>query len=398
MAGLQEAFDLVPRVAVGRRGYTPYTVTCVIGLSTALVGSVAVGAIVGLSGLTVLAMWGAAVIGLVSSSGLRWLLTRRHTQVALEQIWGVLGTVGLAMWLLDAPVLRCLDVAGIGCALMLGIGRIGCAMTGCCYGRPSRVGLLYGDDHGRLGLPAVVVGVATFPVAMVETVGSVLVAGFTSTATILGTPGAGLVTYLLLAGGLRYLLEGVRGDPRPEFGGVSAPRWMAGAQMIAGVALAIALPRAWPQAAVAAAALAIFGTALAIAVLAYLYRGGVDPLARSVVRAATKAIRTACATPGAPAQASRLTDAVTMVVTVDATATHVSLSGAGVATLAELAAQALDGYAVSAAYVSTAGVLHIAAVPTDRTRWRAVPWRRTEIAFGRAHAGRVHEADYFAAT
>ncbi len=398
MAELQEAFDLVPRVAIGRRGYTPYTMTSVIGLVSALTAAVAVGAVVGLSGLIVLAMWGAAVIGLAAASGLRWLLTRRHAQVALEQIWGVLAAVWLAMWLLDAPVLRCLDIAGVGCAVMLGIGRIGCTMTGCCYGRPSRVGIRYGADHGRLGLPAVVLGVPTFPVAVTEAAGSLTIAMITSAATVFGPDGAGLVTYLVLAGGLRYLLEGIRGDPRPEFAGVSAPRWMAAAQVIAGVALAVELPGTLPASAAAFAGLSLAGAGLAVAVLGYLYRGGADPLARSVVRSAAKTVRSARDSPGAPAQATRLTDGVTMVVTADDRATHVSLSGAGVATLSELAAQALDGCSVTAAYVSTAGVLHLAATPAERTRWRAVPWRRTEIEFGRAHAGHVHDPAYFAPT
>ena len=62
----------------------------------------------------------------------------------------------------------------------------------------------------------------------------------------------------------------------------------------------------------------------------------------------------------------------------------VAASGAPVGMLVEVVARSLSDARITAASVSTGGVLHIAAVRADRPRWRAVAWRRCELDFALA--------------
>jgi prolipoprotein diacylglyceryltransferase len=137
--------------------------------------------------------------------------------------------------LVGSPVLTCLDVGAAGLGAFLAFGRLGCASVGCCYGRPSARGLVYGPAHAQAGFPAHLCGVRLVPVQWVE---SLLVALLTVAASVLiwrrAPAGAAFAVY---AGGyalLRFTLEFFRGDDgRGYLGGFSTAQWTSVAVWIA---------------------------------------------------------------------------------------------------------------------------------------------------------------------
>jgi len=88
------------------------------------------------------------------------------------------------LWLLRVPVGPGLDLFGLILPLMLGFRRIGCFLGGCCFGLPSRIGVLYPEhvlgefSEERRNNPLFVPTERVFPIQLVESlVGFVLFAG-----------------------------------------------------------------------------------------------------------------------------------------------------------------------------------------------------------------------------
>ncbi len=371
MPGLEEALELVPRTAVGRRGHAPYPVAATGAALVAVTTGLVLGVVSGVPALTVLAMGAAALVGVAGASGLRRLLTGRHEQVALEQLWGGLALMAVLLVLTGQPVRAGLDVAAVCCALAQAVGRLGCAASGCCFGRPARIGLVYGPEHAGLGVPQLVLGVPTVPVALVEAAGLLGVGAVAAGCTVAGPPGAGLIAYLLLAGGLRTVAEGWRGDARPELFGVSLPRLMAGAEAGLGVLLALTLPGRPAAHPGVLAGVATAGGLVAVAVGRSVLGGG---------RPGRRAVRKAANADGGDV--------------------HVSFShpGAPVSGLAECAARTLHELRVLDARVSPSGILHVLARPCP-PRPRPVGWRRLELdtALARSAAAPARDPGYFTA-
>jgi len=110
------------------------------------------------------------------------------------------------------PIWGTLDVLALGVPLGHSIGRIGCLMAGCCYGRPTDLPwAVTFTDPQTLG-PR---GVPVHPTQLYESLLYLLVFGF-----ILwlrkrkSFQGELFGTYLLLAGLARFAVEFFRGDPR----------------------------------------------------------------------------------------------------------------------------------------------------------------------------------------
>ena len=112
----------------------------------------------------------------------------------------------------DLPVWSTLDVLALGIPLGQSIGRIGCFMAGCCYGRttdlPWGVTFTHPESLGPLG-------VKVHPTQLYE---SLLVLGVFAVLYHLRTrkrfEGQLLGTYFLLASLVRFGVEFFRGDPR----------------------------------------------------------------------------------------------------------------------------------------------------------------------------------------
>jgi phosphatidylglycerol:prolipoprotein diacylglycerol transferase len=130
--------------------------------------------------------------------------------------------------LLGYPARPGLDVAAAALAAQLAGARLGCLAAGCCYGRPSRLGVAYTQAHVDLGFPAALVGVPLAAVPAWEAGALALLtvagAGLASAAPAGTAFGVVVGAYSAVrAGG-----DGFRGDPgRPRRGAVSSVVWVA---------------------------------------------------------------------------------------------------------------------------------------------------------------------------
>ena len=151
--------------------------------------------------------------------------SERHTHYHYEIAVAVV-TV-FTLWSLGQPVLPYLDVMVIGKGVLLAIGRLGCFMSGCCHGRPCRMGVCY--SHVKSGFARHYVGVRLFPVQLIE---SLIVWFLTGLGGYLllsdARPGTSLSVYVVGYGGARFFIEFLRGDPqRPYLWNFSEAQWTA---------------------------------------------------------------------------------------------------------------------------------------------------------------------------
>jgi hypothetical protein len=172
-----------------------------------------------------------AAAGMAVLAGLAVLTKRligRDALVAYHHLAGIIGVSALIVWGAGQTVLPYLDLVAIGVGTVIGCGRIGCFLVGCCHGLPAPGGVAYRIEHARDGFPERLVGVPLFPVQLVEA--GVWVGLVTAAAALVleGLAGVGLA---VVVGGYalaRFTLESLRGDPgRPEILGWSEARWWA---------------------------------------------------------------------------------------------------------------------------------------------------------------------------
>jgi len=182
-----------------------------------------------------------------------------HHQVA------VLTTCLALLWVLDEPILAYLDAVLLGVGGFLLCGRVGCLLVGCCHGRPARLGARYRQEHADHGFPAGYVGVRLLPVPVVE---SLAVAGIVAVGIGLvaggAPPGQALVWYVVAYGAVRSWLELLRGDGRPQAGGISHGQWT-GVALVAGTNAAVGAGLLPGAAAVGPIALAVTVAAALVA-------------------------------------------------------------------------------------------------------------------------------------
>ncbi len=97
-------------------------------------------------------------------------------------------------------------------AVGLGVGRLGCLMSGCCYGRPTDVAWSIMYPQGEL-LPADLIGVRVHPSPVYELLAALAIAGLVAylqrRKTYLGQP---TWVFFMTYGIARYVLEIFRGD------------------------------------------------------------------------------------------------------------------------------------------------------------------------------------------
>jgi phosphatidylglycerol:prolipoprotein diacylglycerol transferase len=153
------------------------------------------------------------------------------------------GLLGGIAWVLiytrwqKMPLLRTLDVAAAPVALGHAIGRVGCFMAGCCFGKPTSLpwGVTFTSDvAARIsGTP---LGIPLHPTQLYEAA-----AEFANFALLyllgrrMRAPGRVVGVYLALYGVERGLLEFLRADPgrTPLFGGAASLMQLVSVAMIA---------------------------------------------------------------------------------------------------------------------------------------------------------------------
>ncbi len=136
--------------------------------------------------------------------------------------------VAVTLRCLHEPVLPYLDVTIAGAGLFHAWGRIGCLLSGCCYGRPSRLGMRYTHAHTETGFPMQLTGVRLFPIQAVESAWIVCLASGASWMIVRNSrPGSVFATYAAGYAVGRFFFEFARGDTdRPYFAGFSQAQWI----------------------------------------------------------------------------------------------------------------------------------------------------------------------------
>lgn len=133
---------------------------------------------------------------------------------------GLLLAVPVALWYLrrhGLPVWSTCDVFAPGIALGHAVGRIGCLMAGCCYGRVTSVpwGITFTDPLAatNVGTP---INVTLHPTQLYESGAELLILTILLRTERRGRPFPGRTFwgYILLYSIARFVIEFYRGDPR----------------------------------------------------------------------------------------------------------------------------------------------------------------------------------------
>ncbi len=114
------------------------------------------------------------------------------------------------------PFLPVADAAALGIPLGLAFGRIGCALAGCCYGKPTTVpwAIVFSNPASLAPLH-----VPLHPTQIYESLGGLAIYGIlAATRGRFVTPGMRFWTMLILYGAVRSFLEIFRDDPRGFLG------------------------------------------------------------------------------------------------------------------------------------------------------------------------------------
>ena len=114
------------------------------------------------------------------------------------------------------PLLTIFDLVAPYIALGQAIGRIGCFLNGCCYGKPSPHGIYFPVHADRL-----------YPTQLFCSLGLLiifLILRFNRQKFKI--PGQLFISYLVLASTLRFVIEFFRGDHDQTFLGLSVYQWM----------------------------------------------------------------------------------------------------------------------------------------------------------------------------
>lgn len=250
MRRLNAFLDRLPRTRFCRR-HRPVAAfrTCgITGFYLALVALFGGGLLAGRS-LVVLA--GLALVSGLSFfvyTYLRKWITGREELVLLEHVWFALAANAGALHALNLPVLPYLDLVAVAMCPFLAMGRVGCTLVGCCHGLPSSVGITYTEECAKDGFPRHLLGIRLFPAPALEGIGLALIGGVGLVSLPFAPAGRVFAWFLLAYAIMRFGLEGIRGDPRPQFLGLSQARWMALAEVAFVLSLNITeslIPSAW---------------------------------------------------------------------------------------------------------------------------------------------------------
>ncbi len=145
---------------------------------------------------------------------------------------GLLAALPVAIWCVwrhGLPTWRIGDLAAPGIALAHAVGRVGCLMAGCCFGRPAelpwavRFTSAYAAD--TVGVP---LGVPLHPTQLYEAGAELAIFAVLLVTERRGRPFPGRTfwTYVLLYALARFVIEFYRGDPRGTVGPLSTSQFV----------------------------------------------------------------------------------------------------------------------------------------------------------------------------
>ncbi len=146
---------------------------------------------------------------------------------------GLIAAVAVAFWYMwrhKMPLWTTCDVFAPGIALGHAVGRLGCLMAGCCYGRPTDVpwAITFTNPEAaaNVGTP---LGVALHPTQLYESGAEALILVLLLVTEKKGRPFEGRTfwSYMALYGISRFVIEFFRGDDRGVlFGAVSTSQFI----------------------------------------------------------------------------------------------------------------------------------------------------------------------------
>lgn len=233
-AGVNRWLDQLPRTRFGRwsREVPAFRSCGTIGFYAALVATLAGGLLRGASLMVLAVVAASCAFSFYGWASLRRAITSREELVLIEHVWIALLAASLTLRVLGQPALYHLDIIAVGLAIFLAAGRVGCLLVGCCHGKPAAMGITYGAEHALEGFPRHLVGVRLFPVPAIEALSLALI-GLSGLAALPFAPAGSVSSWFLGAYSIvRFGLEGLRGDRRPHWWGLSVGRWMAVTELV----------------------------------------------------------------------------------------------------------------------------------------------------------------------
>jgi phosphatidylglycerol:prolipoprotein diacylglycerol transferase len=167
---------------------------------------------------------------------------------------GLITSVGVAFWYIrrhSLPVWTTCDAFAPGIVLGQAVGRIGCLMAGCCYGKPTELpwGITFTNPLAATNVGAPL-GVSLHPTQLYESGAALLILGGLLLAERRGRGFAGRTfwTYLLLYPTARFIIEFYRGDPRGTvFDLISTSQFVSLLLIPTSILMLIVLGRSGPQ-------------------------------------------------------------------------------------------------------------------------------------------------------
>jgi phosphatidylglycerol:prolipoprotein diacylglycerol transferase len=145
---------------------------------------------------------------------------------------GLITAVGVALWLVrryGLPMWTTADLFAPGIALGHVIGRLGCLLAGCCYGRPTDVpwAITFTNPVAadNVGTP---LGIPLHPTQIYDAGAELLILVFLLLTERRGRPFAGRTfwMYIFLYGVSRFIVEFYRGDDRGAVLGLSTSQFV----------------------------------------------------------------------------------------------------------------------------------------------------------------------------
>ena len=223
-AGDTSQWDRVPRLYLHLGGRLLPTWATMGGLG-AVVGAalfVALSRDAGAPSVTSISIVAANVAGFYGWTAISRRWRDRARYVLLEHALVAAGsTVAIAAATGASPT-QVLDPWVVALALALGVGRIGCLLSGCCHGKPATTGIRYRWRPPWL-LGPVWHAVRVYPLQAVESAGLVALAAVGT--QLLSHPGLAAAAVPAAYAAIRFELELWRGDDRRYIGPLSHNQW-----------------------------------------------------------------------------------------------------------------------------------------------------------------------------
>jgi len=163
---------------------------------------------------------------------------------------GLIAAVTVALvyiWRHRMPMWTTTDVFAPGIALGHVVGRLGCLLAGCCFGRPTSVPWAISfHDPSAFATSGTPLGVPLHPTQLYEAGAEALILVFLLAFERRGRtfPGRTFWSYMLLYGVSRFIIEFFRGDPRGTvFDALSTSQFVSGILVPLSVVMLVLLSR-----------------------------------------------------------------------------------------------------------------------------------------------------------